>query len=216
MALFLVQKPFTLHILTKLRDSSTDQINFRKNMVRLGRILGYEICNTLDFRTIDVMTPLGVRASGIEIHDIDNIVIINILRAATPLVEGLLKAFPAARQGVIAASRKEAEGKEVPKEMEIELFYQKIPNIRKDIDNVIIADPMIATASTMLKVLDIINNYEPKKVYIVSVIGSTYGIKRILEKYPNVNIFTVSIDPELNNLGYILPGLGDAGDRAFG
>ncbi|MUN28656.1 uracil phosphoribosyltransferase [Sulfuracidifex metallicus] len=216
MPLFLVEKPFTLYILTKLRDANTDQITFRKNMVRLGRILGYEICNNLDFRIIEVTTPLGAKAVGVDIYDIDNIVIINVLRAATPLVEGLLKAFPAARQGVIAASRKEIVGREVPKEMEIDIFYKKIPKIRKDIDNVIIADPMIATASTMLNVIAEINNFQPKNIYIASVIGSEYGVKRILDKYPDVNIFTVSIDPELNNLGYILPGLGDAGDRAFG
>lgn len=216
MPLFLVQKPFTLHILTKLRDYSTDQINFRKNMVRLGRILGYEICNTLDFKLTEVSTPLRVKAYGIEIYDIENIVIINILRAANPLVEGLLKAFPAARQGVIAASRKETEGNTVPKEMDVEIFYEKIPKIRKGIDNVIIADPMIATASTMVKILQIVHGYDPKRIYIASVIGSVYGIKRILDTYPSVNIFTVSVDPELNNLGYILPGLGDAGDRAFG
>lgn len=108
MPLFLVEKPFTLYILTKLRDANTDQITFRKNMVRLGRILGYEICNNLDFRIIEVTTPLGAKAVGVDIYDIDNIVIINVLRAATPLVEGLLKAFPAARQGVIAASRKKS------------------------------------------------------------------------------------------------------------
>ncbi len=162
MPLFLVEKPFTLYILTKLRDANTDQITFRKNMVRLGRILGYEICNNLDFRIIEVTTPLGAKAVGVDIYDIDNIVIINVLRAATPLVEGLLKAFPAARQGVIAASRKEIVGREVPKEMEIDIFYKKIPKIRKDIDNVIIADPMIATASTMLNVIAEINNFQPK------------------------------------------------------
>ncbi|BDB97128.1 uracil phosphoribosyltransferase [Saccharolobus caldissimus] len=216
MPLYVIDKPITLHILTQLRDKNTDQINFRKNLVRLGRILGYEIANTLDYDIVEIETPLGYKTKGINISDLNNIVIINILRASIPLVEGLLKAFPAARQGVIAASRVEINGKEAPKEMDVTIYYKKIPTIRPKIDNVIIADPMIATASTMLKVLDEIVNKDPKRIYIVSVISSEYGVTRILSKYPSVYFFTVTIDPELNNKGYILPGLGDAGDRAFG
>ncbi|WP_338599934.1 uracil phosphoribosyltransferase [Sulfolobus tengchongensis] len=216
MPLYIVDKPLTLHILTQLRDKNTDQINFRKNMVRLGRILGYEIANTLDYEIIEIETPLNVKTKGIDIVDLNNIVIINILRAAVPLVEGLLKAFPKARQGVIAASRVEINGAEVPKEMQVTIYYKKIPEIKAGIDNVIIADPMIATASTMLKVLEEIVRANPKRIYIVSVISSKYGIDRILSNYPSVYLFTVSIDPELNKKGYILPGLGDAGDRAFG
>ncbi|ARM75845.1 uracil phosphoribosyltransferase [Acidianus manzaensis] len=216
MPLFLLSTPLSLHILTQLRNKDTDQINFRKGMVRLGRLLGYEIVNTMDYEMIEVETPLGVKAKGIRIFDMDNVVIINILRAATPLVEGLLKAFPAARQGVITARRKEFEGKEPPKEMEVEISYEKIPKIKENIDNVIISDPMVATASTMMKVIENIDSTKPKRIYIASVIASEYGVKRILEKYPYVYFFTISIDPELNNNGYIVPGLGDAGDRSFG
>lgn len=216
MPLFLLSKPVTLHFLTQLRSKTTDQINFRKTMVRLGRIIGYELLNTLDYETVEVETPLGTKARGIRIYDLENIVIINVLRAATPLVEGLLKALPTARLGVIAASRKEKEVKEeFPEEMEVEIFYSKIPNITSK-DNVIIADPMIATASTMKKIISIIKNYSPKRIYIVSVIVSDYGIRKLLAEFPDIYLFTISIDPELDNRGYIIPGLGDAGDRAFG
>ncbi|MEM0091895.1 MAG: uracil phosphoribosyltransferase [Saccharolobus sp.] len=215
MPLYIIDKPITLHILTQLRDRNTDQISFRKNLVKLGRILGYEIANTLDYEIIEIENPLGIRSKGITITDLNNIVIINILRAAIPLVEGLLKAFPAARQGVVAANRVETNGHEIPKQMDVIIYYKKLPKIRPN-DNVIIADPMIATASTMLKVLDDIVKESPKRIYVVSIISSEYGVNRIISKYPSVNLFTVSIDPELNNKGYILPGLGDAGDRAFG
>ncbi|MEJ2774407.1 uracil phosphoribosyltransferase [Stygiolobus sp. CP850M] len=216
MPLFLLSKPVTLHFLTQLRSKTTDQINFRKTMVRLGRIIGYELLNTLDYETVEVETPLGTKARGIRIYDLENIVIINVLRAATPLVEGLLKALPTARLGVIAASRKEKEVKEeFPEEMEVEIFYSKIPNITSK-DNVIIADPMIATASTMKKIISIIKNYSPKRIYIVSVIISEYGVRKLLAEFPDIYLFTISIDPELDNRGYIIPGLGDAGDRAFG
>ena len=216
MPLFLLSKPITLHFLTQLRDKNTDQINFRKTMVRLGRIIGYELLNTLDYETVEVETPLGVKAKGIRIYDLENIVIINVLRAATPLVEGLLKALPTARLGVVAASRKETEvNDEFPKEMDVEIFYSKIPTITSK-DNVIIADPMIATASTMRKVINIVKPYNPKRIYVVSIITSDYGAKKLLSEFPDIYLFTISIDPELDNRGYIIPGLGDAGDRAFG
>jgi len=81
---------------------------------------------------------------------------------------------------------------------------------------VIVADPMIATASTMLKVIEKVSKSSPKRMIIASVIASKYGVRRILERHPNVMLFTVSVDPELNSKGYIIPGLGDAGDRSFG
>ncbi|BCS92005.1 uracil phosphoribosyltransferase [Metallosphaera javensis (ex Sakai et al. 2022)] len=215
MAVFLLDKPLFLHILTQLRDVKTDQIMFRKGMVRLGRLIGYEIANHLDFDIVKVVTPLGVEAKGVVIRDLDNIMIVNVLRAATPLVEGLLKAFPAAKQGVVAASRKEVESSSPPTEMEVQITYMKFPRISRD-DIAIIADPMIATASTMMKILDMISQLRPKRMIIASVIASEYGITKIRNKYPDVDIFTVSIDPEINNRGYIVPGLGDAGDRSFG
>ncbi|EHP69530.1 MAG: uracil phosphoribosyltransferase [Metallosphaera yellowstonensis] len=215
MPLVLLEEPLFLHILTQLRDERTDQVMFRKGMVRLGRLMGYKIANYLDFDYVTVRTPLGVTTRGVVIRDLDNIVIINVLRAATPLVEGLLKAFPAARQGIIAASRKEIEAPEPPKEMEIIISYEKIPRITEN-DVVIVADPMIATASTMLKVIEKVSKSSPKRMIIASVIASKYGVRRILERHPNVMLFTVSVDPELNSKGYIIPGLGDAGDRSFG
>jgi uracil phosphoribosyltransferase len=216
MPLYLLSKPIALHFLTQLRSKNTDQINFRKTLVRLGRIIGYEILNTLDYTTVEVETPLGTKAKGVYIYDLENVVIINILRAATPLVEGLLKALPTARLGVVAASRKETEvSNGFPQDMEVEIFYSKIPQISSK-DNVIIADPMIATASTMRKVINLIKPYNPKRIYVVSVIISEYGLRRILSEFPDINIFTISVDPELDNRGYIIPGLGDAGDRAFG
>ncbi|TRM85648.1 uracil phosphoribosyltransferase, partial [Sulfolobus sp. A20-N-G8] len=138
MPIYVIDKPITLHILTQLRDKNTDQINFRKNLVRLGRIIGYEIANTLDYDIVEVETPLGIRTKGINITDLNNIVIINILRAAVPFVEGLLKAFPAARQGVVGASRAEVEYDRIPKEMSITIYYKKIPKIKSQKDNVII------------------------------------------------------------------------------
>lgn len=216
MPLSLLSEPLALSVLTQLRDKGTDQTTFRKGMVRLGRLLGYKIANVMDYKKVEVETPLGVKASGIKIYDMDNIIIINVLRAATPLVEGFLKAFPSARLGVVGASRRETEIKESPELMRVDVFYKRIPNIKKGVDTVIIADPMIATATTLLSIIPEIVRAHPKRICIGSVLASEYGVKKILKNYKDISIFTVAVDKKLNSIGYIVPGLGDAGDRAFG
>ena len=142
--------------------------------------------------------------------------IINILRAAFPFVEGLLKAFPHAKQGVISARRKEEKGMKNDS-FDIEINYVKFPKITNE-DVVIIADPMLATGSTLLGVMKCITekNLKPKKLILLSVVSAKTGIDRIKKAYPNITIVTISIDSTLNSDGYIIPGLGDAGDRAFG
>src|SRR5581483_2147005 len=186
-----IEHPLAQAILTQLRDKKTDQITFRKGVVKAGRLMGYEIIRTMPVRKTKVTTPLNVQADGIVIPDLENIVIVNVLRAAMPLVEGLLKAFPLARQGVMAIQRVE--------------------------DTVIVADPMLATGSTLAEVIGEVQNFgRPKRTIITSIISCDYGINRVLKSYPRVEIFTLAVDHKLNEHGYIVPGLGDAGDRSFG
>lgn len=215
MALDVLNKPLARSILTRLRSKDTDQINFRKNMVRLGRLIGYEIADNLENVEVEVETPLAM-AKGVAIKDLDNVIIINVLRAATPLVEGLLKAFPAARQGVVVARRREGTFNRSTGGIGVDIYYSKLPEIGPD-DIVIIADPMLATGSTVMKVLELIQSRgNPKSIIVVSVMASRYGVDRVLKSKYDLNIYTVEIDEELNDMGYIVPGLGDAGDRAFG
>jgi len=212
----IIDHPLAQEVLTILRDRNTGQIVFRKSLVKLGRLIGYEIARTMRGQEVEVETPLGVKAKGFRLTDADHVIIINVLRAAVPLVEGLLKIFPAARQGIISARRVE-EGVAAPEfNFKIEKNYVKLTKIRPE-DTVIIADPMLASGCTMLAVLEeVYKAGKPKRVIIASVIAAPLGIQRILEKYPDVEIFTVSVDEGLNEHGYIVPGLGDAGDRAFG
>lgn len=205
-----------------MRDEKTDQITFRKSLVRLGRIIGLEIVRYLDVEKVYVKTPLGVHAEGVRIPDMDNVIIINILRAAMPLVEGLIKIFPNARQGVVSARRVEEKGMRSDYSFEIEITYYKIPHIYEK-DNIIIADPMFATGSTILAVLDkVLEKGNPKRIFIATAISTEIAIMRLREyliKNKLIDrsmVFTVAIDPEINERGYIVPGLGDAGDRAFG
>lgn len=196
-------------LLTRLRDRRTPSLEFRKTLVRLGRVIGYELVKTFDVREVEVETPLGV-ARGIEIVGLDHVVIVQVLRAAMPLVEGLLKAFPLARLGVVAARRREEGGA-----VDVDVFYSKIPAVSEE-DTVIVADPMLATGQTMVRAIDeVYKAGRPRRLMAVSVIATPIAIERVLSSYPNAEIYTVAIDPALNDKAFIVPGLGDAGDRAF-
>ena len=215
-----VDHPYAQMILTVLRDKNTGQIEFRKGLVRLGRVMGLEMVKEFKTREVEVETPLGIKAKGIEIMGFDKVVIITVLRAAMPLVEGLIKVFPAARQGVISARRVEEKGMSEDYSFEVEISYVKLPKISEE-DTIIIADPMVATGSTIAKVMDIVSrSSKATKYFIVSAIITPYAIRRIEalsnELNLDVSIYTAAVDRELNDKGYILPGLGDAGDRAFG
>ncbi|ACB39606.1 uracil phosphoribosyltransferase [Pyrobaculum neutrophilum] len=199
---------YAQYILTQLRNRHTSGTDFRKGLVRLGRIVGYEIVKTFPTREVEVETPLG-KAIGIDIVGLDRVVIVQILRAAMPFVEGLLKAFPQARLGVVAARRREEGGS-----VDVEIFYSKIPHI--DGDSVLVADPMLATGITMSKAIEeVYRAGRPGRLIVVSVIATPVGIERVLSKYPEAEVFVVAIDPGLNDKAFIVPGLGDAGDRAF-
>lgn len=212
----IIDHPLAQDILTTLRDKNTKQIEFRKGLVRLGRLIGYEIIKSFETYSIEVETPLGVKARGVRIKDLDKVIIVQILRAAMPMVEGLLKAFPAARIGVISARRVENTHKPGSLEFQVDVGYYRIPEIRSD-DTLIVVDPMLATGSTILTALDVIYRHgKPKRTITVHVIGTKYAIDRVLARYPDIDIYLVAIDPSLNEEGFIVPGLGDAGDRAYG
>lgn len=205
------------HTLTALRSVETEQVDFRKGLVQLGRICGDEIVDSwFETETVDVTTPLS-ETTGERIAGLDEVVIVNVLRAATPFVEGLLKAFPIARQGVISASRDESAGQGEDGTFPISIEYVKLPEIRPA-ETVIVADPMLATGSTMAAVLGelVEDGTRPEQLIVLSAVSAPDGLERIAEQYPAVKLVTVSIDDHLDEDGFIVPGLGDAGDRAFG
>ena len=182
--------------------------------------MGYEVIRSFDVEEIEVETPLGVKARGVKIRDQDKVVIVTILRAGMPMTEGLVKVFPSARQGVISARRVEEKGMSADKRFEVEVDYVKLPRIRGD-DIVIVVDPMIATASTMEKVFDLLlGRGRAKRYIVVGVIATPIAVERlksIAERASiELDLYVAAVDPELNEKGYIVPGLGDAGDRAFG
>jgi uracil phosphoribosyltransferase len=204
-----VDHPMAKEQLTLARDRRTNQIAFRKAIYRLGRIMAYEFLRTIETQEERVETPLG-RAEGARVKGKDKIVIILVLRAAIPFVEGMYKNFPMARTGVISAWRGKA-----PK-FQVELNYMKIPKIERD-DIVVIADPMLATGHTLVEVArKVLKLGRPKRLAFFSVIATRQGIDHVAKSFPRAEFYTCAVDPELDDHGYIVPGLGDAGDRSFG
>lgn len=214
---YLVTHALAKDTLSRIRDVNTEQVGFRKGLVKLGRICGYEIIDgVMETEYVPVQTPLE-ETTGERVKGLDDVVIINVLRAATPFVEGLLKAFPRAKQGVISAGRDEEAGMDESGSFPISIDYQKLPEIRSK-DTVVVADPMLATGSTMCTVLDhILEDAEedPDNLFVLSAVSAPAGLIRVSEEFPEADLLTVAIDDYLNDEGFIVPGLGDAGDRAF-
>ncbi|MCC7557566.1 MAG: uracil phosphoribosyltransferase, partial [Methanobacteriaceae archaeon] len=185
-----------------------DSVRFRAGVVEIGRLISYEFINTMERDAIKVETPLGV-ANGIKVKNINDVVVISILRAAIPLVDGIMRVFPEAQCGVVGAWREDNPP------FNVKMDYIKIPNLDDKI--VIVADPMLATGNTMNAILKAIKKYgKPKRLVLFNIISTDEGIAKITNNHPEIEIYTCSIEKKLSKEGYIIPGLGDAGDIAFG
>lgn len=194
--------------LTRIRDKNIDRIHFRSGITEIGRLFAYEFVNTLKKEPVNVQTPLGI-AKGIKIKDMENIVVVSVLRAAIPLVEGISRVFKEAEYGVIGAWRSEKPP------FKAKMEYVKLPDLENKI--IIVADPMLATGGTINSILDEIKKRgKPKRLVIFNIISAPEGINMILENHSEVEIYTCSVDEKLNKDGYIIPGLGDVGDICFG
>ncbi|MFC7132283.1 MULTISPECIES: uracil phosphoribosyltransferase [Salinibaculum] len=211
-----VTHPLAQQTLTDLRRADTDSVAFREGLVDLGRLCGYELVDGyMETEAVPIRTPL-TETTGQRVAGLEDVVVVNVLRAATPFVEGLLKTVPDARQGVISASRDEEAGMDDDGEFPIEVQYVKLPDIRPE-DTVVVADPMLATGSTMCTVLEEVTGGQPdpEQLVVLSAVSAPPGLERVGEAFPNAERITVGLDDRLDDDGFIVPGLGDAGDRAF-
>jgi len=182
---------------------------FRTNIESIGIVLGYEISKQLPRQTTDIQTPLGSKSQ--ELINANEVVLITILRAGLPLHNGLLKAFPHAESGFVSAYRKHNEGGS----FEIEVGYIACPSLQDKV--LILSDPMLATGSSFQVSMEALKPFgTPKEVHFASVIASEEGVNNLKDSHPDCNLWVADIDPELNSAKYIVPGLGDAGDLAFG
>jgi uracil phosphoribosyltransferase len=186
-----------------------DRMRFRRNMQRIGEVIAYEISKTLEYDSVEIETPMGFYTSYMPAKQP---VIATILRAGIPLFEGMLNVFDQADSAFVAAYRKHSLTDD---SFQINQGYVTCPALNGRI--LIIADPMLATGSSLIAALDELLEYgKPAEVHIAVAIACTEGIDVIRQRYPDFKIWAADIDDELTAKGYIVPGLGDAGDLAFG
>lgn len=209
----LSERPSLLNpMLAEIRDVGVqgDPLRFRRNIERIGEIFAYEISRVMTYRERSVATPLGTLNCPVLARQP---VLATILRAGLPLHQGLLNFFERADNAFISAYRKH-EGDEETFEVEIE--YLASPSLERR--TVILCDPMLATGSSMVLAWKaLLERGNPAHVHVVSVIASRRGVECVLENMPdNTTVWVGAIDPELNSRAYIVPGLGDAGDLAYG
>jgi len=198
--------------ISEIRDKviQKDSMRFRRNIERIGEILGYELSKSLHFENHNVETPLGI--SNTVLHKSD-IVLCSILRAGVPLHNGLLNYFDAAENAFISAYR---QHKSNPESFEIVVEYLACPSLEGK--TLILADPMLATGQSMVATFEALKPFGlPKEIHLVSVIGAQRGVDYVANAFDSkTHLWIAAIDNTLNNKGYIIPGLGDAGDLAFG
>lgn len=198
--------------ISEIRDVTIqkDSMRFRRNIERVGEILAYEMSKSLTFNTSTVKTPLGNCAINLINNDI---VLCSILRAGVPLHQGLLNYFDDAENAFISAYRHHKENSE---SFEIIVEYLACPSLENK--TLILADPMLATGQSLVTTFKALKPFGvAKEIHLVNVIGAKEGIRFIENYFPkNTHLWIATIDDELNSKGYIIPGLGDAGDLAFG
>ena len=196
--------------IAEMRDESIqkDSMRFRKNLERLGEFFAYEISKSLTYTAIETQTPLGIAKSQVLKQQP---VLATILRAGLPMQQGLLNVFDKADCAFITAYRKTKKSGDFIIQME----HISAPDLEGK--TVILADPMLATGLSMvLCAKELINRYKIEKLHIVAAIASTEGIKHVRANLPKAHLWLGAIDEEMTSKSYIVPGLGDAGDLAFG
>ena len=202
----LIDHPMVQHKLTIMRDKSTPSNIFRQLLYEISLLMGYEITRDFPMEDVEVETPLE-RATLKKIAG-KKVAIVPILRAGLGMVDGLRDLIPVARVGFIGLYRDEETHKPVP-------YYCKLP---KGVDKrvVILTDPMLATGGSACDAIDLVKQKGCQDIRLMCLVAAPEGIKLVQEKHPDVDIYVAAIDRQLNDNCYILPGLGDAGDRIFG
>lgn len=205
MNVHVISHPLIQHKLTIMRQKETSSNDFRRLLQEITVLLGYEITRDLPLEDIEIETPVakttGKRIAGKKIG------IVPVLRAGLGMSEGMLKLIPSARVGVVGLYRD-------PKTLEPVEYYCKLPNIEGR--EFIITDPMLATGGSSVAAIDLLKQRGIKDIKLLCLVAAPEGVARVNEAHPDVEIYTAALDDHLNEHGYIVPGLGDAGDRIFG
>ncbi|WP_298520446.1 uracil phosphoribosyltransferase [uncultured Kordia sp.] len=209
---FTTQSSLLNQFISELRDVSIqkDSMRFRRNIERVGEILSYECSKVLENTSESVTTPLGTKEMSLPAKDV---VICSILRAGLPLHQGILNYFDQAENAFVSAYRDHIDDGD---EFEIVVNYMAAPSLEGK--TLLLVDPMLATGRTMKNVYEVLlQQGTPKNIHIISVLGSTEGVSYVETHFPEeTHLWIAAVDDTLNSRGYIVPGLGDAGDLAYG
>lgn len=198
--------PLVQHKLTLLRKKETSTTSFRRLLTEIGSLMAYEVVRDVPMHDVMIQTPLETMNS--RLIDGKKLVFVPILRAGLGLLDGFLTVIPGARVGHIGLYRD-------PKTLVAVEYYFKMPGGMSERDAVVL-DPMLATGHSAVAAVDRLKETKPRSIRFVCLVSCPEGIRTFQQAHPDVPVYTASIDRELNDHGYILPGLGDAGDRIFG
>ncbi|WP_428223835.1 uracil phosphoribosyltransferase [Flavobacterium sp.] len=200
------------HFLAQIRDVNIqkDSMRFRKNIERIGEIMSYEISKQLEYKNLEIQTPLGIKKTTTIANPI---VLCSILRAGLALHQGFINYFDEAENGFVSAYRHHYNNDDA---FDILVEYQATPSFEGK--NMILVDPMLATGQSIVAVLNKLHvEHQPKEIHIAVVIAAPEGVQYLQEQLPeNVHLWVGALDEKLNEKNYIVPGLGDAGDLAYG
>ena len=202
----LIAHPLVQHKLTLMRRKDASTNTFRTLLHEVSMLLAYEVTRDMPMQSIEIETPLEKMQS--KVIDGKKLVFVSILRAGNGILEGMLSVVPSARVGHIGLYRD-------PKTLTAIEYYFKMPHDMNERD-VIVVDPMLATGNSAIAAVERVKELNPKSIKFVCLLTCPEGITAMQRSHPDVPIYTAAIDRQLNSHGYILPGLGDAGDRIFG
>jgi uracil phosphoribosyltransferase len=198
--------PLIQHKLTLMRKKDTSTNSFRRLLGEISVLMAYEVTREMPMQVIDIETPL--EAMRAPVIDGKKTVFVSIMRAGAGFLDGMLHVVPGARIGHVGLYRD-------PKTLVAVEYYFKMPHDMHERDAIVL-DPMLATGNSAVAAVDRLKETRPKSIRFVCLLAAPEGLKHFCEAHPDVPVYTAAIDRELNEHGYILPGLGDAGDRLFG
>jgi uracil phosphoribosyltransferase len=200
-----IDHPLIEHKLTHMRDKTTGTKDFRENLDEIAGLMAYEITRDLPLVDVEIETPM-TKWTGKQLAC--NVVLVPVLRAGLGMVDGIKRMIPTAKIGHIGLYRNEET-------LEPCEYYLKVP---KDLDKsmVFVLDPMLATGGSACKAISLLKEKGAQNIKLICLVGVQQGVDAVLKMHPDVDIFLTSLDEKLNSIGYIVPGLGDAGDRLFG
>ena len=202
----LIDHPLVQHKLTLMRRKDASTNTFRTLLNELSSLMAYEVTRDMPLQDVQVETPLETMTG--KTIDGKKLVFVSILRAGNGILEGMLNVVPGARVGHVGLYRD-------PATLQAVEYYFKMPSEMAERD-IIVVDPMLATGNSAIAAIDRLKKLQPKSIKFVCLLTCPEGIAALQKAHPDVAIYTAAIDRQLNNHGYILPGLGDAGDRIFG